>query len=1282
MIGTRVNNRYQIDCELGQGGMGTVFKGYDSILERDVALKMLTDSGLGTQGRSRLVQEAKAIAKLSHPNIITVFDVGEYQDSPYIVMEFVEGVNLYDHKPKDIEEIVPIMQQVCAALAHAHEQGIIHRDLKPENVIITAEGTAMLMDFGLARSMTSRLTTEGTILGTVFYLAPEQAQGKAIDPRSDLYSLGVMLYELTTGELPFVADDPLAVVSQHIHAPVVPPRAKNDQIPAALESLILDLLEKDPKNRPASAREVLARLSSPEVLDVKALPAEELSVMDRIVQGRLAGRVEELRQARQIWGQAVGGKGQLLLISGEPGVGKTRLMREIVTQAEVSGGATLIGRSYAEGDPPYSPFRQILRAVFTLSRKSGVEIPVGVLGDLLTIAPELRADFPDLHEYDAEDAAKELQRIFDQFLVLFNLLTKHTPVLLVLEDAHWTDASSLKLLRHLVRNTRSQQMMILATYREVELDEARALHETLLDFQREKLGTRLKLKRLTRQETHDMLAVLFAEEISPDFLEGIYRETDGNPFFIEEVCKAIVESGKLTYEEGRWKRPSMEEVGVPQSIQVAIQSRIRVLSENTQKALEQAAILGREFDFELLQHALDTNEDSLLDALDEALHARLVEEVEGNGKDRFGFVHALIPTAITASLRTLNRRRLHKRAAGAQEALQPEAYEALAYQHIEAGETDQGVDYLIKAGDRARELFAHEEAITSYQQAVDYLRESGEQGQAAKTLMKLGLTYHSDFQFTEAHQAYDQAFDLWELAGRLEVGESRPAALHPLRILSGDLVTIDPAFIAEPNSIQIVIQLFSGLVAMSPKGNVLPDIARSWDVLDGGKRYVFHLRGDVFWSDDVPVTSRDFEFAVKRALQPGSTSPNAVLQYEIKNARPYHTGQLPDPDLVGICARDKYTLEIELENPTAYFLQLLGTIAFMPVPRHTVEAYGDNWTGIQNFVSNGAFQLDSWEPGKSITLKKNPRYHGKVGGNLLSIKILFPNQIKNPFRAYLNDELDLLLGENLTTDLQVYARQYLSDEFFSIPQLGAVYVTLSTNSEPFNDPRVRQAFALATDRETVVRKANHGFVSPATGGLLPPGMPGYVPDIALPFDPGRARSLLAEAGFPEGKGFPVVEGIYILSSDFQESRIETVKILKDMWLENLGIQVNWTQFTWKDIIPRLMSEKPALLIGGWVADYFDPHNFFADAWWNRLADQENLWDHQEYTSLIRKAKEILNQEERIKLYMQADRIIVEETPIFTLNYGSLNYLQKPWVKGFTIHPNRFMSFKDVIIEPH
>ena len=181
MIGTTLSNRYQIDSEISRGGLGIIYQGHDLLLDRIVAIKVINTNTLGADGNSRLFQEARVIAQLNHPNIVTVYDAGEIDDITFVVMEFVEGSSLHDRPPKDLEELISITRFICAGLEHAHQHGIIHRDLKPENVMISPDGWVHLMDFGLARSISSRLTSEGTIIGTVFYIGPEQALGQAVD---------------------------------------------------------------------------------------------------------------------------------------------------------------------------------------------------------------------------------------------------------------------------------------------------------------------------------------------------------------------------------------------------------------------------------------------------------------------------------------------------------------------------------------------------------------------------------------------------------------------------------------------------------------------------------------------------------------------------------------------------------------------------------------------------------------------------------------------------------------------------------------------------------------------------------------------------------------------------------------------------------------------------------------------------------------------------------------------------------------------------------------------
>ena len=770
MIGTTLNDRYRLDEKLGSGGMGTVYRAHDSTLDRDVAIKMVSSLDLDIQGQARLLQEAQAIAKLNHPNIVSVYDAGQVDggegSAPYIVMELVSGKTLYESPPGDLRRILAVAKQVCLALDHAHSHGIVHRDLKPENVLIEPDGTAKLMDFGLARSVATRMTSKGEIVGTVFYLAPELALGQDFDGRADLYALGIMLYELTTGNLPFTAGDPLAVISQHIHASVVPPRAKNPEIPPVLDSLIVQLMSKDPEDRPPSAHEVYEYLERDDLLDPEAQGEKEILVLDRIVRGRFVGREQELSEARALWSEAAAGDGQTLLVSGEPGIGKTRFMRELSTHAELTGGRVLVGACYAEGGAPYSPFAQILRKALESGAAKGngadLNLPVFVLADLLRMAPELKPYYPDVPPDPPLEPEAEQQRLFESVVAFCSTLSESAPLMLVVDDAHWADSGSLSLMRHLARRIREKRVLLLATYREVELDEARPFNEVLLDLNRERLARRVKLSRLSREQTKALLTALFEDEIAPEFLDGVFRETEGNPFFVEEVCKTLVESGKLYYEDGEWHRPSMDELEIPQSVKVAIQARVSSMPEEHQETLRMAAILGREFDYDTLAAASDLDESALIEALEAAERAQLIDEAGGV---KFEFVHALIPTTLVESIHTLRRRIMHREAAAAIEKLRPEDYEALAYHHGEAGNDEQALKYYILAGDHARKVFANQEAESHYRAALNLAEGDGDR---APLLSSMGVALASQGNFNVAIETWNSAASGYESLGQLD----------------------------------------------------------------------------------------------------------------------------------------------------------------------------------------------------------------------------------------------------------------------------------------------------------------------------------------------------------------------------------------------------------------------------------------------------------------------------------------------------------------------------------
>jgi len=356
------------------------------------------------------------------------------------------------------------------------------------------------------------------------------------------------------------------------------------------------------------ARDLPANFPPLKSTPVTAAPGgEATSLIDRIVRGQLVGREAELAEALALWQRAVTGEvgeARALLVSGEPGVGKTRFVQEVIAQARGSGAAVLTGECYAEGSAPYAPVAQMIRQALEDLSPGGLDLPDFVLADLLTLAPGLRSRYPDIPPNSPLDPQTELERVYDNVVELCARLAARAPLLLFLDDAHWADPGTLFLLRHLARRRRTTQalralpLLIVMTYREVELHEARALHEVLLDLNRERLSARIKLARLSKAQTRDLLAAMFAEEITNDFLEGIYRETEGNPFFVEEVCKALVESGKLSFADGRWRRPSdMAEMEIPQSVRLAIQARVARLPGPAQDVLRLAGNLAEELGY-------------------------------------------------------------------------------------------------------------------------------------------------------------------------------------------------------------------------------------------------------------------------------------------------------------------------------------------------------------------------------------------------------------------------------------------------------------------------------------------------------------------------------------------------------------------------------------------------------------------------------------------------------------------------------------------------------------
>jgi tetratricopeptide (TPR) repeat protein len=727
-VGDVLSDRYRLDEEIGRGGMGIVFRGWDTDLERRVAIKILGAHLQVGDARERLFREARAAAALSHPHVVAVHDVGEYKHMPYLVMELVEGPSLKERKPESLEETIEIASQLCDALGHAHDHGLVHRDLKPANVLhANGKGrpSVKLVDLGLAvHERAVQITHEGGITGTVNYMAPEQALGLELDGRTDLYALGVMLFELTTGRLPFDGDNALAVLSQHLHAPPVPPRTYRADLPEHLEAAILRLLAKDPDDRFATAADVAAVLTqSPEAAAVPA-PAGVSAALGGLVRGRMVGREREIAALRRAWSEATLGRGGMVLISGEPGSGKTRLARELDDYARITGGAVLSGGCYElEAATPYLPFVEALRAWVHTSTDDELRDAVGDSGaEIARLAPELASRIGPFPEGPALSAAEQRLRLFDGVARCLFRLAEPAGLLLFVDDLQWADEASLSLLHYLVRLAGRERLLILGCYRETELDRAHPLAEALDLWNRERAAARVHLKRLGPEGTAELLAVLLGEEcMSDDFCADIHRETEGNPFFIEEVVKTLVNEEQIVCELGEWKRRDNDtHLVLPQGVKAAIGRRLDHVSEPTTEILRTAAILGKTFDFSELAAVSEQSEDSLLDALDEAVDAQLLETGAG---EAVAFTHDKIREVLYHELNPIRRRRLHSRVAEGLEALRERggrvAVEDLAHHFMEGGCLDRGFSYAMQAAADAATLFAYTDSIRLYERARD-----------------------------------------------------------------------------------------------------------------------------------------------------------------------------------------------------------------------------------------------------------------------------------------------------------------------------------------------------------------------------------------------------------------------------------------------------------------------------------------------------------------------------------------------------------------------------------
>jgi tetratricopeptide (TPR) repeat protein len=675
-----------------------------------------------------------------HPNIVGIHDIGEEKGQPYVVLPLMPGGDVEDLIEKaperrlPIEQAVGIARAVCKGLEYAHGKGIIHRDIKPGNVWLSADGTAKVGDFGLALAIDlSRLTHEGMMVGTYYYMPPEQAMGGEITPRADLYSLGAMLYEMVTGRPPFTGDDTVAIIGQHINTPPVSPNWHRPDLPPALAALILRLLEKDPQKRPASATEVLKAIEAIEAGKVEKVSSKEAAVLaeNPLYRRVFVGREAELRQLQSAFDAAASGQGSLTMVVGEPGIGKTALTEQLATYVSLRNGRALVGHCYEEGSLslPYLAFVEALRTYAQSRDVSELKKELGTgAADVARIVSEVRERLK-VQPRSKGDPEEERYRLLQAVTDFLGSAAVAQPLLIVLEDLHSADKGTLDMLGHVSRYLEGKRLLLIGTYRDVEVDRTHPLSAALAELRRLPAFGRVLLRGLNADEVRRMLASITGQEVPWGLAEAVHRQTEGNPLFVQEVVRYLAEDKAITRGEGgRWQvtRDTPIEMRIPDGLRDVIGKRLSGLSEGCNKVLSVAAVIGRDFRLEVLQKVAGMSDEDIFKALEDARKAAVVEERAGTGAVvNYRFAHAFFRQTLYEEIIAPRRIRLHQQVARALE----EIYKARLEEHAaelaehfsyssDSGDLKKAVAYGEMAAKRATDVYAYGEAVRLLEQAL------------------------------------------------------------------------------------------------------------------------------------------------------------------------------------------------------------------------------------------------------------------------------------------------------------------------------------------------------------------------------------------------------------------------------------------------------------------------------------------------------------------------------------------------------------------------------------
>ncbi len=490
---------------------------------------------------------------------------------------------------------------------------------------------------------------------------------------------------------------------------------------------------------------------------------------------------------------------------------------------------------------------------------------------------------------------------------------------------------------------------------------------------------------------------------------------------------------------------------------------------------------------------------------------------------------------------------------------------------------------------------------------------------------------------------------------------------------------LDPHTVTGVPEFHVMDALFAGLVDQDPDNReILPALAERWTISEDRQTYTFHLRSGLKWSDGVPLTASDFVRSYERTLNPLLAGDYAYLFLILEEAAAYNAGTETDFGTVGVSALDDRTLQIRLAHPVPYFLSLLTYPCWRPLPMHVVEAHdgvrrrGARWTREGNLVSSGPFVMTRWEPNRVLVVERNKSYWDAETVRLKAIHFFPVESLDTEERMFRSGQLHITNTVPLTK-LQGYREQPNSPLRID-PQLGTYFYRFNVTRPPFDDARVRRALSLAIDREAIVQRITQADQAVA-GSFSPPGAGGFEPAVRVDFDLDEARKLLAEAGYPGGVGFPVVEILYNTS----ESHRTIAEALQQMWKVGLGIDLQLYNQEWKVFLDTLDNKDYALARSGWVAVY-DDANQFLEIFTSGNPNNRTGWSSMAYDELHAASLREGDPTKRLAILQQLDTMLMEDAVVAPIYHYTNSYLIDPRVRGWNPGPLDKRRYKYVYLD--